>query len=269
MEAVENRMTFLSLGAGVQSSTLLLMACEGELHVDHAVFADTGGEARATYKYLEGLRKHTDAAGIPLHVCKAEDSILATETLRNTPPFFIQNRKGDIGILHRQCTTHFKIRPIERTIKAIAGIAGKRKMPRGMSPVAILKGISLDEIQRAKEVREWWCVHKYPLLERRMRRGDCVRWLTERGYEVPPRSACVMCPFRSDSEWRDLRDSDSESWREGVAFDRAVRASPHFEGSTTPPFVHRSLLPLDMAPIDEDSSQIDMFQDECEGMCGV
>ena len=37
----------LSLGAGVQSSTLLLMAREGELELDAAVFADTRWEPAA------------------------------------------------------------------------------------------------------------------------------------------------------------------------------------------------------------------------------
>ena len=37
-------MRVLSLGAGVQSSTLLLMACHGELELDAAIFADTQWE---------------------------------------------------------------------------------------------------------------------------------------------------------------------------------------------------------------------------------
>ena len=41
---------FLSLGAGVQSSTLALMIANGELEpVDSAIFADTGWEPRKVY----------------------------------------------------------------------------------------------------------------------------------------------------------------------------------------------------------------------------
>lgn len=46
----------LSLGAGVQSSTLLLMACEGELPIDAAIFADTGFADSAARRLLALLK---------------------------------------------------------------------------------------------------------------------------------------------------------------------------------------------------------------------
>ena len=45
---------FLSLGAGVQSSTLALMIAHGELEpVDAAIFADTGWEPKKVYVWLD------------------------------------------------------------------------------------------------------------------------------------------------------------------------------------------------------------------------
>ena len=51
--------TVLSLGAGVQSSTLALMAAQGEVTPmpDVAVFADTGYEPKAVYDWLDWLEK--------------------------------------------------------------------------------------------------------------------------------------------------------------------------------------------------------------------
>jgi hypothetical protein len=46
----------LNLGAGVQSTTLYLMGCRGEIHVDVAIFADTGDEPKAVYAHLEWLK---------------------------------------------------------------------------------------------------------------------------------------------------------------------------------------------------------------------
>jgi 3'-phosphoadenosine 5'-phosphosulfate sulfotransferase (PAPS reductase)/FAD synthetase len=58
----------LSLGAGVQSSTMLLMACEGLIErPDCAIFADTGWEPGKVYRWLKVLEGHAAAAGIPLH----------------------------------------------------------------------------------------------------------------------------------------------------------------------------------------------------------
>ena len=43
----------LSLGAGVQSSTLALMIEKGEIPmVDAAIFADTQAESKETYEFL-------------------------------------------------------------------------------------------------------------------------------------------------------------------------------------------------------------------------
>ncbi len=46
----------LSLGAGVQSTTLALMIEKGEIPmVDAAIFADTGAEPKAVYDHLDWL----------------------------------------------------------------------------------------------------------------------------------------------------------------------------------------------------------------------
>jgi hypothetical protein len=62
------RITALSLGAGVQSTTLALLAVEGVLpKPDVAIFADTGWEPRAVYDHLDRLAVVLADAGIELH----------------------------------------------------------------------------------------------------------------------------------------------------------------------------------------------------------
>jgi hypothetical protein len=60
----------LSLGAGVQSTTLALMAARGELpRPEAAIFADTGWESPATYAHLAWLT--AELAGVlPIHVVR-------------------------------------------------------------------------------------------------------------------------------------------------------------------------------------------------------
>jgi hypothetical protein len=52
-------MNIISLGAGVQSSTMALMAAAGEITPmpDCAIFADTQGEPHAVYAWLDWLEK--------------------------------------------------------------------------------------------------------------------------------------------------------------------------------------------------------------------
>ena len=57
-EEMKTDLRILSLGAGVQSSTLALMIEKGEVPtVDAAIFADTKGEPKVVYDWLNWLEK--------------------------------------------------------------------------------------------------------------------------------------------------------------------------------------------------------------------
>ena len=59
----------LSLGAGVQSTTLALMAAQGEISPmpDCAIFADTQSEPKAVYEHLSWLMS-PNVLPFPVHV---------------------------------------------------------------------------------------------------------------------------------------------------------------------------------------------------------
>ena len=69
----------LSLGAGVQSSTLALMAAKGEVTPmpDVAVFADTGYEPKAVYAWLDWLEKQ-----LPFPVAKVTRGNLRDDQIK-------------------------------------------------------------------------------------------------------------------------------------------------------------------------------------------
>ena len=68
---------FLSLGAGVQSSTLALMIAHGELEpVEAAIFADTGWEPRKVYEWLDWLEQQ-----LPFPVYRVQHGNLRSDTL--------------------------------------------------------------------------------------------------------------------------------------------------------------------------------------------
>jgi len=54
---LNNKLTVISLGAGVQSSTMALMAAHGEITPmpDYAIFADTQAEPSHIYSWLDWL----------------------------------------------------------------------------------------------------------------------------------------------------------------------------------------------------------------------
>jgi len=62
-------MRVLNLGAGVQSTTVYLMANSGEIPAyDYAIFADTGEEPQAVYHHLDWL---LSLGGIPILIRSA------------------------------------------------------------------------------------------------------------------------------------------------------------------------------------------------------
>ena len=77
----------ISLGAGVQSTTLALMAAHGEIEPmpDAAIFADTGAEPPEVYEHLEWLRGG-NVLPFPVHVCQLPGAAQERLHLLPLPP---------------------------------------------------------------------------------------------------------------------------------------------------------------------------------------
>jgi hypothetical protein len=117
-----------------------------------------------------------------------------------------------------------------------------------------------------KESRIRWITNTWPLVDAGLRRGDCINLLQEHSLPVPRKSSCVYCPYHGNEFWRDLKQNHPHEWQRAVRFDRAIRHLSK-EGANRPLYVHRTLLPLAEADLQED--QLEMFGNECEGYCGV
>jgi hypothetical protein len=259
-------MIVISLGAGVQSTTLALMAAHGEIGPmpDCAIFADTGWEPKAVYAHLDWLES---VLPFPVHRVSGGDlranALLGSNTTGqpfSVVPWFMKMPNGDAAMGRRQCTKEYKLRPIQRKVVDLLG--GKRR--KGGTEMWI--GISLDEIVRLKDSRVQYVVNRWPLIEREMRRYDCLNWLSRHGYPEPPKSACIGCPFHDNAQWRAL---SPEEFADAVTMDRAIRHQPGFRGEQ---YMHRSLKPLDQVDLSTaaDRGQIEFgFLAECDGICGV
>lgn len=276
----------ISLGAGVQSTCLVLMAKHGEFDVmpDAAVFADTGDEPKSVYDwlaYLESLDMPFPIYRVRRRMRDGSEPSLSGESLRmrtskhgvrysqTNIPFFTLSESGERGMVgHRSCTSDFKIRPILKFLRRHCGIK------RGQSHVTVRQwiGISLDELKRMKASRDPWCETHYPLIERRMTRQNCLDWIQSYGYPEPPRSACVFCPFHHDVEWRRLQRDEPEEFARAVQFEKDIQAAKmNSDNFSSMPYLHSSRKPLSEVDFrnDFERGQLSLWDDECEGMCGV
>ncbi len=277
----------LSLGAGVQSSVLALLLSRSDPRLvemgyykpDSAVFADTGWEPDYVYHHLDWLEGQLQ---FPLIRVSAGDLRANSKKARTVSghnfvdvPLFTVDGNGKKGMLRRQCTNHYKIRPIQRRIRELAGGKRGRRFPKN-THVEMWLGISRDEVGRMKPSREPWVEHRWPLVDIGITRRDCLEWF---GSEYPgrflPRSACVICPYRSDAHWLELKQTEPNSYEEAVRFDRWLRHS-----TTNPvrkllngrPYLHGARRPLasviselELTGTEDDNP----FNEECEGLCGV
>jgi hypothetical protein len=256
----------LSLGAGVQSSTVLLLSCVGELpKLDAAIFADTQWEPAAVYRHLDWLEAEAARHGIPVYRVTAGNLREQALSERRYPggttatalPLFTQTQ-GKVGMLPRQCTRNFKVRPIRKKLRELSG----------GSPVEQWIGISRDEASRMRDSDVQWVTHRYPLVfDRPMRRADCLIWLKRAGYPEPPKSACVACPMHDNAGWRRIKQ-DEKAWADACDFDSKIRERHGAKGAL---FVHRTGQPLIDVDLStpEERGQLTLWAMECEGHCGV
>jgi hypothetical protein len=174
----------LNLGAGTQSSVLLLMACSGELEErgwarpEVAVFADTQDEPDEVMEWLPMLRMEALRAGIEV----------------------VDTTAGDLR---------------QQTIDAAEGRA-----KRASNPPLFVRDENGRKQMKPSDVQ--WQAIEYPLVEMGMSRHDCILWLKERGLEAP-KSACVMCPMRGDAGWREMKTRRPEQFAAAGDFDLRVR----------------------------------------------
>jgi len=274
----------ISLGAGVQSSTMALMAAHGEIEPmpDLAIFADTGWEPRAVYEWLRWLRSGNvlpfpvvtvsagNIRGDQLTGRRAGGRAGGAQRIAVLPYFTKAPDEVREGRVKRQCTAEYKIEPIELYLKReILGLRPRQRAPKDVQIIQ-WRGISTDEASRMKPSRHRWMEVRYPLaMERRMSRADCLLWMARQGYPLPPRSACLGCPFHSNAEWRSIRENPDE-WADVVAFDYAIRDTTAM-GMERPTFLHRQCVPLNEADLSTpaERGQGTLFGEECEGMCGL
>lgn len=267
---------YLSLGAGRQSTALYLMACDGVFGDERptvAIFSDTQDEPADVYRHLDRLERDFGHV-IPIRrVTRGKLSADLAESKRGSrianPPFYVATA-GTVeeGTLRRQCTREYKVEPIQREVRAMLGAAKGERLPKD-TRVESWQGISLDEASRMRDAREWWVSNRYPLIfDHPMTADQCAEYNARRGYAAA-KSACVFCPYTSDARWRTMKQERPDDFAEAVRVDEMIRVG--IRGVSGEAFVHRSLIPL--ADVDfrnaEDLGQGNLFENECEGMCGV
>lgn len=252
-------MRVISLGWGVQSWTLCAMSALGELPpVDAAIHADTTHERSATYAFAARWTPWLEAHGVRVVTvrgtvarCNPWDGVSVS-----LPLFTTYEDGTDSGMLRRQCTDDWKVQPIRRWLQA----------NRDDASVEQAIGISLDEAHRMKAADVRYVVNTWPLVDLRMTRSDCVRWLLAHGLEVPSKSSCVFCPYHDRAAWREMQQTGDGDWQKALEVDAAIRCKrPNYLCYLTAQ--RKPLAECDFSSQEDHGQQTLWSAEECSGYC--
>ncbi len=267
----------LSLGAGVQSTVMALMADQGYdgfQKPDFAIFADTGWEPKAVYEHLDWLEKQLSFPVIRVNNGNIRDNILRGINPEGRKfidiPVYVIKEDGKEYVGTRQCTRQYKLKPIHRYLREYLGLKDGRVAPKDQQ-VDMWLGLSRDEVARRKVSQEAWITLQYPLLEKDMSRTQLYKWFKERYPERQlPKSACIGCPYHTDQIWADMKQNDPDSFQDAVNVEWAMQNVPQSRGALTgTAYLHKSHIPLNQVKFDYTGSQADAMMEECEGLCGI
>lgn len=268
---VENAdLRVISLGAGVQSTVMALMASRGDIGpMPHAaIFADTGWEPVEIYEHLDWLESELKFPVYQVSGGNIKEAIqlamVGEEKRFSSVPWYTKD-----GIGRRQCTREFKITPIQNEVRRLLGYEKGERITGKIAEQWI--GISIDEMQRLKNSRVKWIQHRWPLIEMRMNRVQCQLWFADNypGRKLA-KSACLGCPFHSDQYWSEMKNNRPDEWAEVVDIDKSLRAAGPLRGMRELQYMHRSAIALEDVDFDWWSHQQNFgFLEECEGMCGI
>jgi hypothetical protein len=215
----------ISYGGGVQSTAMIVLAIQGRIDFNVALFSNVGDDSEhpASLRYVRDIMQPWAAKhDFPVHelqtVRRGEPTTLRNEITREGSRRILIPVYGDIGApLSRSCTADFKVKTVGRWLKA----NGATKT----NPATVAIGISTDEIERAGRGKDEPNQRRvYPLLELGMNRFDCIATIQEAGLPVPPKSSCYFCPFHRPLTWGEMRRDEPELFEQSQELEDHINA---------------------------------------------
>jgi hypothetical protein len=233
----------------VQSTALLVLAAQEKIDFKTFLFCNVGDDSEhpATLQYVRNVAipyaKEHNIDLVELHRVKRTgdpETLYQRLTRDGIRSIDIPVRMNNGAPGNRNCTADFKIKVVDRWLR-------ERGAKESGAQVAI--GISLDEFQRMKPNMDKatpWKENRFPLIDLRMSRQDCISVIQKAGLPVPPKSSCFFCPFKSISNWQSMRNDEPELFRKSVDLENTMNDRRAMLGKDKVWFSNK-LKPLDKA----------------------
>ena len=223
---------YLSFGGGPPSLALLILNAWGEVtpKAQAVVWADTGWEKQETNRLVPQYEAWAGENGMEWINAQSKDGPLQGYVRDRSVPIPVHT-EGGIG--HRRCTDKWKIAPIEQELH--------RRY--GDRPLIAQLGLHYGEVMRMRDPRVKRNRNRWPLVEKKLGRQECIEIVQMAGLEVPPWSACVGCPLQSDGRWRQVAAQWPDEFEEVAQLDDFLRVRAEATGKG-PIWLHWQKRPL-------------------------
>lgn len=212
----------VSFGGGVNSTALCIGLVERGERPEFILFADTGNEFPETYQHIHAFSDWLTMHDFPritfVHRAFLGHASLEREcyNLKTLP----SKAFGYSG-----CSVKWKRQPMDKYLKTVC--ASTLKIG---SRIERLIGIDFGEQHRGKIEDDECFTYRFPLIEWRWSREECVEAIQRHGVEVPRKSACFFCPSSTKKEVLALASERPELFRRGVAIERQAEGLEKVRG---------------------------------------
>ncbi len=208
----------VSFGAGQNSTAMIILMKKKNIPINEIIFANVGdnNEEPETYIFIEEFKEW----------CKKNDLQFTTvkSHLGNLKDYYYK-RKIIPYRMFRSCSDKFKVRPINKYIKE-----------NYKERVNIFMGIGIDERRRSYNFTETkTAFYNFPLIDYNIDRKGCIDIIKKEGINIPVKSGCYFCPFKSKKGWVELYHKHNNKFEEAILFEKNGRAYPegNFMGNMT------------------------------------
>jgi hypothetical protein len=230
--------TAWSCGGGIDSTAIAALIVNGVLpKPELAYMTDCGWETEDTWRYMyEQTIPRLKAVGVTLEVIKTADDGVDTSKLVDGKGFVLipayARKDGKDIRYHTSCNNGWKVRIAQHWLRS-----------RGVERCENWIGIAIDEKDRQHISPHKWIVNRYPLIELKMTREECLFYIGSSGWPRPTRTNCIICPQQNDRQWMHLKYKQPNDWL------RAVEAERKLHLTRPDVFFHRSMVPLDIVEL--------------------
>lgn len=216
----ETKYKILSWSGGIQSTTLAVMSAFGDLPpVDLLIYSDIGNEWNVVTEIMNTYREWFESKGMTVKTVRPEKNILDEIDEEIYIPAWTESG----GPLSRACVWRYKLRPIRWYLREYAGFHPTKAPHPKANTFEMWLGMTTEEMRRTFPSLKKYIFHRYHLIEQNMSRNDCFDYIRDKGLPIPPKTSCVICPYRRAIEWAQIRDTSPKQWQQAIEIDHKIR----------------------------------------------